>query len=94
MAAEPNGAGGQIGGTHYSRWHHQPVTVAHEWGLSGPLYSAIKYIARHKLKGAPVKNLKKACHFVALELEHAHGIPGIAERVADALEKGAENEHG
>jgi len=83
MASE---AGGQIGGTHYSRWHHQPVAVAQEWGLSGPLYSVLKYIARHPHKGTAVKDLKKACHFVALELEHAHGIQGIAERVAEALD--------
>jgi len=79
----------QIGGTHYSQFSHQPLPVSIEWGLDGALYSALKYICRHNDKGTPVRDLKKACHFIAMELELRYpDCVGIASRVAEALEKG------
>ena len=75
----------QIGGDHYSQYEHQPLAISIEWNLDGALYSALKYICRRSHKGSEVKDLKKACHFIALELECRHGITDIARRVADAL---------
>ena len=75
----------QMGGDHYSSLDVQPLDVAYAWGLSGALYSSVKYIARHGRKGPPVPDLQKACHFIALEMEKVHGCKGMADRVAKAL---------
>jgi len=75
----------QIGGDHYGRHDIQPLDVGYAWDLSGALYSTVKYICRHRSKGNPVGDLKKACHFIALELEKRHGLTGAADRVAQAL---------
>ena len=43
--------------------------VADDWGLPAILAQALKYIKRHRLKGHPVQDLRKAVACVELAIE-------------------------
>lgn len=45
---------------HYHRGTHEAIDVIEAWGLGFCLGNALKYIARHELKGRPLEDLKKA----------------------------------
>lgn len=45
---------------HYNNSDIEPITVIEDWDLSPHLANVVKYIYRHKLKGTPMKDLKKA----------------------------------
>lgn len=45
---------------HYTQCRIEPIDVIEDWKLGFCDGNAVKYIARHKHKGAPVEDLKKA----------------------------------
>jgi len=45
--------------THYSRLSPQPIEVIEAWGLNFHEGSILKYLARYKCKGSPVRDLRK-----------------------------------
>jgi hypothetical protein len=45
---------------HYAACDPEPIKVTEGWKLGFNLGNVIKYIARHNLKGTPLKDLKKA----------------------------------
>ena len=47
----------------------QPVDVIDAWGLNYKLGNALKYIARCAHKGQKIKDLKKAIHYLEMEIE-------------------------
>ena len=61
----------QVGGRHYKNLQPEPWDVIAAWGCDYFVGSASKYLARCRLKGAPITDLKKARHFIekAIELE-------------------------
>lgn len=46
--------------SHYHPGNHEVIDVIEAWGLGFSLGNAMKYIARHRLKGAPLEDLQKA----------------------------------
>lgn len=53
---------------HYAAMSLQPFDAARAWGLGLSLGSAIKYVARHKLKGDPIGDLRKAINCIEDEI--------------------------
>lgn len=46
--------------SHYNQGRIEPWDAIEDWGLDYHLGAAVKYIARHKHKGTPLKDLAKA----------------------------------
>jgi len=63
----------QFGGSHYKSMGIEPVQYIEANGINFTLGSAIKYITRHSVKNGAV-DLKKAVHFIAMDLERVYGI--------------------
>jgi len=63
----------QFGGDHYKSMGIEPVQFIEANGINFTLGSAIKYITRHSVKNGAV-DLKKAIHFIAMDLERVYGI--------------------
>lgn len=65
----------QVAGDHYSRMAIQPIDFIMENDLDYLQGNAVKYIVRHKMKGSPVDDLRKAIHYCEMmidrELENA-----------------------
>jgi len=61
----------QVGGQHYKSLTPEPWDVIASWGCNYFIGSAIKYLARCKLKDSTVDDLRKAQHFIekAIEIE-------------------------
>jgi hypothetical protein len=59
----------QIGGDHYKSASIQPIEVIRDWNLNFETGNALKYIARHKLKGEPKKDIEKAIHYLEMYKE-------------------------
>lgn len=49
---------------HYTQGKIEPIDVIEDWKLDYHVGSALKYIARHKHKGKPLEDLKKARWFL------------------------------
>ena len=45
---------------HYNQGRFEVIDVIEDWGLGFCAGNAVKYIARHKHKGKPLEDLKKA----------------------------------
>lgn len=58
----------QIGGSHYKGRAHQPIQLGMQNGYDPCLFSAFKYIDRHRRKHGR-EDLRKAAHFVQLRQE-------------------------
>ena len=58
---------------HYGGEHnpYEAIKVIEAWGLGFCLGNTIKYIARHKAKGAPLEDLKKARFYLDREIANA-----------------------
>ena len=54
--------------THYHYEKHEPIDVIQEWELNFNLGNVIKYIARHKRRGTPIEDLRKAKNYLDHEL--------------------------
>ena len=60
----------QVGGDHYAKQkEYQPAEVIQKLKLSWCKSNAIKYILRAGNKGPSTEDLKKAIHYLELELE-------------------------
>ena len=59
----------QVGGEHYKGCKIQPVEYIHANGLDYLEGNVIKYITRHRTKGAVRKDIEKAIHYAQLILE-------------------------
>ena len=61
----------QVGGQHYKALQPEPWDVIASWECDYFVGSAIKYLARCRLKNNTVEDLRKAQHFIekAIEIE-------------------------
>lgn len=57
---------------HYNVGKIEVIDAIEEWKLGFNDGNAVKYIARHRQKGRPVEDLKKALWYIARELMTAH----------------------
>lgn len=55
--------------SHYLQTKITPLDVIEDWNLGFRLDSAIKYIGRHKYKGKPLEDLKKAQWYLSREIQ-------------------------
>jgi hypothetical protein len=62
----------QIGGSHYKDKGIQPLEYAYSNGLTPNLTNVVKYVTREKEDR--VKDLRKAIHYIELELEMVYGV--------------------
>lgn len=55
---------------HYKQFQgYEPKDAIRAWGLNFNTGSAVKYVARHRDKGKPVEDLRKAVRFLEFEIE-------------------------
>lgn len=54
---------------HYTSGKYEVIDVIEDWDLNFRLANAIKYIARHKHKGKPLEDLKKAAWYLQREID-------------------------
>ncbi len=54
---------------HYTRGKYEVIDVIEDWDLNFRLANAVKYIARHKHKGKPLEDLKKAAWYLQREID-------------------------
>ncbi|NRH21582.1 DUF3310 domain-containing protein [Candidatus Gracilibacteria bacterium] len=59
---------------HYNEGKYEVIDVIEDWKLGFNDGNAVKYIGRHKSKGNPIADLKKALWYVARELVTAHNV--------------------
>lgn len=53
---------------------YETIKVIEAWGLGFNLGNALKYIARERLKGSPIEDLKKAAFYLNREIENREKI--------------------
>lgn len=61
--------GDPINPPHYQAGSIQPIDAIEDWKLGFSLGNAVKYIARHQHKGAPLEDLKKARWYLDREIQ-------------------------
>ena len=54
---------------HYTAGKYEVIDVIEDWDLNFRLANSIKYIARHKHKGKPLEDLKKALWYLEREID-------------------------
>ncbi len=54
---------------HYTTGKYEVIDVIEDWDLNFRLANTIKYIARHKHKGKPLEDLKKALWYLEREID-------------------------
>ena len=54
---------------HYTSGKYEVIDVIEDWDLNFRLANTIKYIARHKHKGKPLEDLKKALWYLEREID-------------------------
>ena len=54
---------------HYTAGKFEVIEVIEDWDLNFRLANTIKYIARHKHKGKPLEDLKKALWYLQREID-------------------------
>lgn len=54
---------------HYTSGQYEVIDVIEDWDLNFRLANTIKYIARHKHKGKPLEDLKKALWYLEREID-------------------------
>jgi hypothetical protein len=54
--------------SHYAALRPEPITVIEGWNLGYRLGNVLKYIARHRSKGALIQDLKKARWYLDREI--------------------------
>lgn len=54
----------QVGGRHYKDYAIQPIEYSMANKLDACQHSVVKYVTRFRDKGAPIKDLEKARHFI------------------------------
>jgi hypothetical protein len=68
---------------HYFPGKHEVIDVIEAWGLGFSLGNAVKYIARHALKGDAVTNLRKARWYIDRHLANLGDVAPTPERPVD-----------
>lgn len=69
----------QQGGDHYQRGAIQPIEYIHANELNFFEGNAIKYVTRNRRKKSAVEDLKKAIHYIQLQLKLMHQIDSRIE---------------
>ncbi len=69
----------QEGGSHYHQGTIQPIEYIHANELNFFEGNAIKYVTRNRRKKSAVEDLKKAIHYIQLQLKLMHGIDSRIE---------------
>lgn len=69
----------QQGGDHYQQGKIQPIEYIHANELNFFEGNAIKYVTRNRRKKSAVEDLKKAIHYIQLQLKLMHGIDSRIE---------------
>lgn len=69
----------QEGGSHYKQWTIQPVEYILANDLNFFEGNAIKYVTRNRRKKSAVEDLKKAIHYIQLQLKLMHGMDSRIE---------------
>jgi len=54
---------------HYTTGKYEVIDVIEDWDLNFRLANTIKYVARHKHKGKPLEDLKKALWYLQREID-------------------------
>ena len=54
---------------HYTKGKYEVIDVIEDWDLNFRLANTIKYVARHKHKGKPLEDLKKALWYLQREID-------------------------
>ena len=54
---------------HYTSGKFEVIDVIEDWDLNFRLANTVKYIARHKHKGKPLEDLKKAMWYLQREID-------------------------
>lgn len=54
---------------HYTAGQFEVIDVIEDWDLNFRLANTVKYIARHKHKGKPLEDLKKALWYLQREID-------------------------
>ena len=55
---------------HYNSGNFEVIDVIEDWGLGFNDGNAIKYIGRHKHKGNPIQDIKKAIWYLERHLQN------------------------
>lgn len=63
-APEPSPLDTQVDGSHYKDYPIQPIEYSMANKLDACQHSVVKYVTRFRDKGAPLKDLQKARHFI------------------------------
>ena len=50
--------------SHYNQGRYETIDVIEDWALDFHCGNAIKYISRHKHKGQPIRDIKKAIWYL------------------------------
>lgn len=69
----------QEGGSHYHQGTIQPIEYIHANDLNFCEGNAIKYVTRNRRKNSAVEDLKKAIHYIQLQLKLMHQIDSRIE---------------
>lgn len=69
----------QEGGSHYHQGTIQPIEYIHANDLNFFEGNAIKYVTRNRRKKSAVEDLKKAIHYIQLQLKLMHGMDSRIE---------------
>lgn len=54
---------------HYTAGKYEVIDVIEDWDLNFRLANTVKYVARHKHKGKPLEDLKKALWYLQREID-------------------------
>ena len=49
---------------HYTHGKHETIEIIEDWDLNFHCGNALKYISRHKHKGSPLEDIKKAIWYL------------------------------
>lgn len=63
--------------SHYNQGSIEVIDAIEDWKMGFNDGNAIKYIARHRAKGKPEEDLRKALWYIARELVMAHHVDEI-----------------
>jgi hypothetical protein len=69
----------QEGGSHYHQGTIQPIEYIHANDLNFFEGNAIKYVTRNRRKNSATEDLKKAIHYIQLQLKLMHSIDSRIE---------------
>jgi DnaJ-class molecular chaperone len=74
--------------SHYNQGNIEVIDAIEDWKMGFNDGNAIKYIARHRAKGRPQEDLKKALWYIARELVMVHKVSAVSLAVmVETIEK-------